>query len=55
LADRAIGFVLSRLAVVVRKEVLIDTHTTIMAVFEVFSSPDAAKAAVGAVIRMFLV
>ncbi len=55
LADRTVGFVLSALAIVVVVKRSVDAHSTIVAVLEVFRPAYSTKAAVWAVIGLFVV
>jgi hypothetical protein len=54
LADRAIGFVLSTLAVVVVIQAFVDTHSAIMTMLEILSTTDTAEPTVCAMIRLLI-
>ena len=55
LTDRAVAHVLARLAVVIVKQKCVNAHAAVVAVFEVFATADAAKAAVFAMVGRLLV
>jgi hypothetical protein len=55
LTDGTIGLVLAHLAVVIVVEGAINAHAAIMAVLEILGTTDAAKTAVFAMVRTFLI
>ena len=55
MTDRTVGFVLSTLAIVVGVQALVDTHSAVMAVLEIFSAAHPTKAAVCAMVWFFVI
>jgi hypothetical protein len=55
LTNGTVGLVLSALAIMIRIQALINAHSAIMAVLEIFRTANAAKSAVWTVIWFFIV
>lgn len=55
MTDGTIGLVFSRLAIVFVVEGLVNAHTTVVTMLKVFLASHAAKAALGAVVRLVAV